>query len=103
MDALARFESVAEVVARGDTKMTVRLRTGLQIDLRAVPEESYGAALAYLRVSKPHNIELRRIAQNRGLKLNEYGVFRSNRRIGGPLSVLDPIVKQTGKSRQTQH
>lgn len=83
MDALKKFESVAEVVARGDTKMTVRLRTGLQIDLRAVPEQSYGAALVYFTGSKPHNIELRRIAQERGLKLNEYGVFRGNRRLAG--------------------
>jgi DNA polymerase (family 10) len=83
MDALAHFEGVAEVVARGETKMTVRLRTGLQIDLRAVPEESYGAALAYLTGSKTHNIALRRIAQERGLKLNEYGVYRGNRRVAG--------------------
>jgi DNA polymerase (family 10) len=83
MDALTRFDGVAEVVARGSTKLTVRLRTGLQIDLRAVPEQSYGAALAYLTGSKPHNIALRRMAQERGLKLNEYGVFRGNRRIAG--------------------
>lgn len=83
MDALGRFEGVAEVVARGETKMTVRLRTGLQIDLRAIPAESYGAALAYLTGSKPHNITMRRIAQERGLKLNEYGVFRGTRRIAG--------------------
>jgi DNA polymerase (family 10) len=83
MDALARFDGVAEVVARGETKMTVRLRTGLQIDLRAVAAESYGAALAYFTGSKPHNIALRRLAQARGLKLNEYGVFRGARRVAG--------------------
>ena len=83
MDALAGFESVAEVAARGETKMTVRLRTGLQIDLRAIPEESSGAALLYFTGSKPHSIALRRLAQERGLKLNEYGVFRGNRRIAG--------------------
>lgn len=83
MNALAEFEGVVEVVARGKTKMTVRLRNGLQIDLRAVPEESFGAALVYFTGSKAHNIALRRLAQNAGLKVNEYGVFRGARRVAG--------------------
>jgi DNA polymerase (family 10) len=83
MDRLAAYDGVAEVLARGDTKMTVRLKTGLQIDLRVVPQESYGAALVYFTGSKAHNILLRRMAQERGLKINEYGVFRGDRCVGG--------------------
>jgi DNA polymerase (family 10) len=83
MDRLANYEAVAEVVARGKTKMTVRLRSGLQLDLRVVPEESYGAALQYFTGSKQHSILLRRIAQEWGLKLNEYGVFRGDKRVAG--------------------
>ncbi|HZZ79094.1 MAG TPA: DNA polymerase/3'-5' exonuclease PolX [Gemmataceae bacterium] len=83
MDRLAAFGDVAEVLARGPTKMTVRLRTGLQMDLRVVPEESYGAALLYFTGSKAHNILLRRRALQRHLKINEYGVFRGQRLIAG--------------------
>jgi DNA polymerase (family 10) len=83
MDQFASFEGVAEVLARGPTKMTVRLRTGLQVDLRVVPEESYGSALLYFTGSKPHNIVLRRRAQEQGLKLNEYGIFRGKKPIAG--------------------
>jgi DNA polymerase (family 10) len=83
MDRLTGFEGVAEVIARGKTKCTVRLRNGLQLDLRAVPEESYGAALVYFTGSKQHNIMLRRLGQQRGLKINEYGVFRGDRRVAG--------------------
>ena len=83
MDRLADYEATAEVLARGKTKMTVRLRNGLQIDLRVVPEESYGAALQYFTGSKEHNILLRRRAQQRGLKISEYGVFRGKKQIAG--------------------
>ena len=83
MDRLAEYEAVAEVMARGPTKMTVRLRNGLQMDLRVVPEESYGAALVYFTGSKAHNIVIRRMAQERDLKINEYGVFRDTKRSVG--------------------
>jgi DNA polymerase (family X) len=83
MDRLASYEAVAEVVARGPTKMTVRLRNGLQLDLRVVPEEAYGAALQYFTGSKQHSIQLRRIALDRRLKINEYGVFRGKKRVAG--------------------
>jgi DNA polymerase (family 10) len=83
MDRLKAFEGVAVVLARGETKMSVRLRTGLQIDLRVVPEKSYGAALQYFTGSKEHGILLRRIAQDKGLKLNEYGIFRGNKQVAG--------------------
>ncbi len=85
-DAMRRFVSygeVAEVLAQGPTRASVRLACGLQVDLRAVPVESYGAALVYFTGSRAHNIALRRLAQGRGLKINEYGVFRGRRRIAG--------------------
>jgi DNA polymerase (family 10) len=76
MDALAKFADFGEVLARGDTKMSIRTLRGFQIDLRVVPAESYGAALQYFTGSKEHNVILRGRAKDRGLKINEYGVFR---------------------------
>lgn len=83
MDRFAVFSGVAEVLARGDTKMSVRLQSKLQVDLRAVPEEAFGAALQYFTGSKAHNVVLRGMAKARGLKVNEYGVFRGEERIAG--------------------
>jgi DNA polymerase (family 10) len=83
MDRLAAHPLVEKVLARGETKQRVRLKSGLEMDLRVVPEESYGAALQYFTGSKAHNIVLRRRAQERGLKINEYGVFRGEKSIAG--------------------
>ncbi len=82
-DKLTVYENVAEVLAHGPTRATVVLRSGLQVDLRAVKEESYGAALLYFTGSKAHNIALRGIAGARNWKLNEYGLFSGKRRIAG--------------------
>ena len=79
MDHLAAFGGVDSILARGDTKMSLRLTAGVQVDLRAVPAESFGAALQYFTGSKEHNIVLRGRAKSRGLKINEYGVFRGER------------------------
>jgi DNA polymerase (family 10) len=76
MDRFAAFTPVEKVLARGDTKMSVRVGHGLQIDLRVVPAESFGAALQYFTGSKAHNIKVRGMAKDRGLKINEWGVFR---------------------------
>jgi DNA polymerase (family X) len=76
MDAFTTHDQVAEVLARGDTRSAVRLTDGLQVDLRLVPAESFGAALLYFTGSKEHNIELRRVANDQGLTLNEYGLVR---------------------------
>jgi DNA polymerase (family X) len=76
MDHLSKFAEVADVIGRGDTKMSIRLASGLQIDLRVVPHKSFGAALQYFTGSKDHNVILRGMARDRGLKINEYGVFR---------------------------
>jgi DNA polymerase (family 10) len=83
MDRLASYAGVAEVIARGDTKTSVRLSSGLQVDLRVVPEESFGAALQYFTGSKQHNVVLRGMAKGRGLKINEYGVFRDDKYVAG--------------------
>jgi len=82
-DKLTRYENVVEVLAHGSTRATVVLRSGIQVDLRAVAEESYGAALLYFTGSKAHNIALRGIANGRKWKLNEYGLFSGKRRIAG--------------------
>jgi DNA polymerase (family X) len=83
MDHLAQFGSVASIIARGDTKMSLRLASGIQVDLRTVPIESFGAALQYFTGSKEHNIVLRGRAKSRGLKINEYGVLRDDAQIAG--------------------
>ena len=75
---LAAYEDVAETLSQGDTRASVRLRSGLQVDLRVVPPESYGAALLYFTGSKAHNVKLRDWAIEKELKLNEYGVFRTD-------------------------
>ncbi len=74
---------MARVVSSGETKTTVALKDGLQVDLRVVPRASFGAALAYFTGSKAHNIHLRRIAQERGLLLNEYALFRGESIVAG--------------------
>lgn len=83
MDCLAAHPFVEKVLARGETKMRVRLRSRIEMDLRVVPAESYGAALQYFTGSKEHNIVVRRRAIERGLKVNEYGVFRGEEYVAG--------------------
>ncbi|MDR3451797.1 MAG: DNA polymerase/3'-5' exonuclease PolX [Rhodoferax sp.] len=81
-----RFVSAADgrhVLIKGPTRASIVLASGLQVDLRAVPRESFGAAWLYFTGSKAHNIALRQRAREAGLKLNEYGVFRGDRRIAG--------------------
>ena len=73
------YPEVAEVRACGDTRATVVLHSGLQVDLRVVPRASFGAALLYFTGSKAHNIRLRTLAIERGLKLNEYGLFEGRK------------------------
>lgn len=80
---LLAYPEIKQVLAHGATKCSVVLRSGLQVDLRIVPPESYGAALHYFTGSKAHNIAVRTLGVSRGLKINEYGVFRGDRRIGG--------------------
>lgn len=85
MDALTSLPIVKEVLVKGVTKTSVLTRNSLQIDMRVVPPESYGAALQYFTGSKEHNVRLREIAESKGMKLNEYGLFdlRTGRKLAG--------------------
>ncbi len=83
IDYFLKYDEVATVSEKGTTRATVILQSGVQVDLRVVPKESFGSALHYFTGSKAHNIAIRKLGQARGLKINEYGVFRGTRRIGG--------------------
>jgi DNA polymerase (family 10) len=78
-----KFGEVTQVASQGDTRSTVRLSSGLQVDLRVVERACFGAAMQYFTGSQAHNIELRKIAQAKKLKLNEYGVFRGEKCVSG--------------------
>jgi len=82
VQAFTQLVGVERVLASGDTRGSV-LIDGRQVDLRVVPPESFGAALCYFTGSKDHNVRLREIAKKRGLKINEYGVFRDDENLGG--------------------
>ena len=83
MDRFTAYDEVKDVLAKGATRATVMLKSGLQVDVRVVEQECFGAALQYFTGSKAHNIEIRRLAQERKLKISEYGVFRGEKRIAG--------------------
>ncbi|HBI25695.1 MAG: PHP domain protein [Candidatus Wolfebacteria bacterium GW2011_GWC2_39_22] len=76
MDFFVKMREVIRVHAHGATKSSVRIKSGIDVDIRVVPKESYGAALVYFTGSKAHNVLLRQLAIKKGLKLNEYGLFR---------------------------
>jgi DNA polymerase (family X) len=99
MDRFAKFEGIAAVLGRGETKMSVRLVNDLQIDLRIVPAESFGAALQYFTGSKEHNVVLRGMAKDRGLKINEYGVFQIDEKVKGTSPVK---AKSTARTKATK-
>ncbi len=82
-DRFIAYSEVAQVLAHGETKCSVVLKSRLQVDLRVVPPESFGAALHYFTGSKAHNIAIRTLGVKKKLKINEYGVFRGSRRAGG--------------------
>ncbi len=83
MDRLVHFAGIKQVLGQGDTKSSVVLSGGLQVDLRVVPRESYGAAMVYFTGSKAHCVHLRRVAQSAGMLLNEYGLFRGDEPVAG--------------------
>jgi DNA polymerase (family 10) len=76
MERFRAYAQVDKILMAGDTRSTVVLGSGLQVDLRVVPAECYGAALVYFTGSKEHNVKLRRRGVERGLRISEYGVFR---------------------------
>jgi DNA polymerase (family 10) len=82
-ESVAEHDSVVEVIGRGEEKMSVRLESGLQVDLRFFEPESFGSALAYFTGSKAHNIAVRKRAQANDWKLNEYGLFKGENRLAG--------------------
>ena len=83
MKKVTELSLVEEVIAFGETKTSVRLKTGIQMDVRVVEPDSWGAALAYFTGSKAHNIRVRELALEKGLKINEYGVFKGDTKIAG--------------------
>ncbi len=83
MDFFVSMPEVINIIGKGETKSSVKLKTGMDVDVRVVPEESFGAALQYFTGSKDHNVALRRIAQEKGWKLSEYGLFDGEKQIAG--------------------
>jgi len=83
MEAFVDYEDVDEVVSQGKTRSTIILNSGLQVDLRVLAQVSFGAALHYFTGSKSHNIAVRKLGVKRGLKINEYGVFKGKKRVAG--------------------
>jgi DNA polymerase (family 10) len=83
MDFFTRMSEVQEVIGRGPAKAFVKLSSGIDADLLVVPEESWGSALQYFTGSKEHSVELRKIAIAKGLRLNEWGVFKGEKRVAG--------------------
>ena len=83
VDHFVNAPGITEILAKGKDKVSVRLKNGLQVDVRLLESESYGAALQYFTGSKEHNVLLRDRAKRRGWKLSEYGLFDGNKRIAG--------------------
>src|SRR5690606_16996449 len=79
MKVFTGYDEVERIIVNGETRSSVRLRTGLQVDLRIVDKESFGAALMYFTGSREHTIALRTMAQEKGLKLNEYSLYKGDK------------------------
>lgn len=96
MDQFVNYDEVNELVSKGQTRSTVVLRSGLHVDLRVVPQTSYGAALCYFTGSKAHSIAIRKMAIKQGYKINEYGVFKNDKRLAGKTE--QDVYRQIGLS-----
>ena len=83
MDVFTTLPDVKNILAKGPTKSSILTKEGIQVDVRVIEDVSYGSALMYFTGSKAHNIKLRHIAIKKGLKLNEYGLFKGAKRIAG--------------------
>ncbi|MEX0877837.1 MAG: DNA polymerase/3'-5' exonuclease PolX [Candidatus Spechtbacterales bacterium] len=92
---VAKLPQVVKVLGRGDTKLSVHLQSGIDIDVRVVAEESYGAALQYFTGSKEHNVKVRQIAMSKGYKLNEYGLFKDKKNLASGVDECD-VYKKLG-------
>lgn len=96
MDFFVNMPEVASIIAQGNTKTSVKFHSGMNADVRVVPPESFGAALQYFTGDKYHNVEIRKIAIKKGYKLNEYGLYKSNKMIAG--STEGSVYKALGMS-----
>lgn len=96
MDHFVSVPLVEEIISKGPTKSSVRIKDGVQVDCRVVEEKSYGAALLYFTGSKNFNIKLRQLAIKKGLKINEYGIFKNNKYAAGKTE--DELFKKLGLS-----
>lgn len=94
IDRFTQYNEVTKILNKGTKRSSVILKNGIQVDLRVVTKESMGAALLYFTGSKSHNIELRRRAKQRNLKINEYGVFKGENKIAG--SSEESVYKAVG-------
>lgn len=94
IDYFVQYPDIREIISQGDTRSTVILKNALQVDLRCVEKESYGAALHYFTGSKSHNIAIRIMARDMGMKVNEYGVFRGEKKIAG--STEEEVYRSVG-------
>jgi len=83
MEEFVKLPGIIKVWGKGTTKSSIRLESGIDVDLRVIPEKSFGSALQYFTGSKEHNIALRKIAIDLGLKLNEYGIFKGSKFVAG--------------------
>ncbi|MBN1595656.1 DNA polymerase/3'-5' exonuclease PolX [candidate division FCPU426 bacterium] len=92
--AFRSYPGVSEILAQGGTKSSVILHGGMQIDLRVIAKESYGAALHYFTGSQSHNIAIRKMAQQRRIKINEYGVFKNQLHVAGKTE--EEVFRQVG-------
>lgn len=106
MDFFCNLPEVQRIIAKGETKSSILIKTGLQVDLRAVSKAEYGSALQYFTGSKQHTVRLRDLAKRQGLKVSEYGIFRSDtsERLGGKteeeiyaqlgLDFIEPVLRE---------
>lgn len=94
MDKFLNYDGVQEVLAKGETRSSVILKSEIQVDIRVIPQKSYGAALLYFTGSKSHNIAIRKIAKKKGWKVNEYGIFEDEKFIAGKTE--EEIYKKLG-------
>jgi DNA polymerase (family X) len=83
MDYFLKYPHFNKIISKGETRSTAVMRSGMQIDIRVVPDECFGSALHYFTGSQSHNISIRKRGIKYGLKINEYGIYKANRRIGG--------------------
>ena len=107
------FDQIDRILAQGQTRASIRLRSGLQVDLRVVDRDGFGAALHYFTGSQAHNIAIRRLGRQKGLKINEYGVFKDKLRVAGQteeevfasvgLPYITPELREDGGEIQAGH